>query len=385
MATSDNGISKDSVPTGFTLVTIVVFISLALYNVVELSFIILATFKKRSGLYFWSFVVAAWGIAPYAVGFLMKALQLVGVTWVYVTLIVVGWCAMVTGQSVVLYSRLHLIMHNEFRLRLVLAMIIVDAIICHAPIIVMVYGANSANPTPFIAPYSIYEKVQVTIFFIQETIISGIYIYETTKMMRIRRQVGDKNSARRLMTHLIAVNIIIVLLDMTILALEYAGMYDVQTSYKALVYSVKLKLEFSILNRLVELTRVRGASNNNNASSSHNNTRSGHGGTMVDGGGVNMQMETFDGERQKGAVDNKEFGHNVHVRSGAAPRHSLAPGGRAVVMTTEIRVQRNRAGPECDSDGDLDLESTDGRSGVTVASHSSRKGIVEGADHRFVV
>src|SRR4051812_37648241 len=146
MATNDNGISKDGVPTGWTLVSIIVFISMALYNVVELSFIILATFKRRSGLYFWSFVVAAWSIGPYGVGFLLKALKVLSLSWVYVTLIVVGWCGMVTGQSVVLYSRLHLVMHNDFRLRLVLAMIIFDAIICHIPIIVMVYCANSANP-----------------------------------------------------------------------------------------------------------------------------------------------------------------------------------------------------------------------------------------------
>lgn len=43
------------------------------------------------------------------------------------------------------------------------------------------------------------------------------------------------------------------LLDLTVLGLEYAGDYSVQTAWKGLVYSVKLKLEFSILNKLVEL------------------------------------------------------------------------------------------------------------------------------------
>ena len=56
------------------------------------------------------------------------------------------------------------------------------------------------------------------------------------------------------MRHLISVNVIIVLLDFLVLALEYSGMYDMQTSCKAFVYAVKLTLEFSILNRPVELT-----------------------------------------------------------------------------------------------------------------------------------
>lgn len=365
MASNDNGISKDSVPAARTLVAIIVFISMALYNVVELSFIIFATFRRRSGLYFWSFVVAAWGIAPYAVGFLIKALQAMTHSWIYVTFIVVGWCGMVTGQSVVLYSRLHLVMHNEFRLRLVLGMIIFNAVVCHVPIIVMVYGANSANPAPFVMPYSIYEKVQVTIFFIQEIIISGFYIFETTKMLRLHRGVHDKKSARDLMTHLILVNIVIVMLDITILALEYAGLYDLQTAYKALVYSVKLKLEFSILNRLVDLTK-----GSTNASSS--NTRSRPAG---DGGTNNgVRLETFDGERQKKALEHG-LGNTINVRSDM-PAGSAQPKGKSVFMTTEISIQRNKTGAECESD--VDLDSADGRSGVTMAeSESSRTGIVE--------
>ena len=37
----------------------------------------------------------------------------------------------------------------------------------------MVFGANSNNSMAFLLPYSIYKKVQVTMFFIQELNISG--------------------------------------------------------------------------------------------------------------------------------------------------------------------------------------------------------------------
>ncbi|KAK0657893.1 hypothetical protein B0T16DRAFT_453310 [Cercophora newfieldiana] len=89
-------------------------------------------------------------------------------------------------------------------------------------------------------------------------------------------------SARRLMVHLIIVNIVVVLLDVNILTIEYARLYNIQTAYKGLVYSVKLKVEFSILNRLVELTRLFGSSY----------TRSGEDGA----GGVQMP-QIFDGTR----------------------------------------------------------------------------------------
>lgn len=132
---TDAGIGKvdnKSLPTTFTILC---FIAIALYNVAELFFIIFATFKKRRGLYFWSFLVSTCGIGLYSIGFLLKDMSLSSQSVFYVTLIVVGWSSMVTGQSIVLYSRLHLVLRKPAKLRLVLIMIICNAIICHVPII----------------------------------------------------------------------------------------------------------------------------------------------------------------------------------------------------------------------------------------------------------
>ena len=354
---ADSGISKDSTATWPAMFAIIVFISIALYNVIELNFIILATFKKRRGLYFWSFLAATWGIAVYAIGFLMKDIQ-VGSNVLYVTLIVAGWCSMVTGQSVVLYSRLHIVLRDRKKMRMILAMIVFNALICHTPIIVMVYGANSANPEPFLLPYSIYEKVQVTIFFIQELILSGIYISATVKLMKLEASV--RSGTRRIMNHLIYVNIIIVFLDITILALEYAGLYDIQTAYKALVYAVKLKLEFSILNRLIELTQ---GDNKNNGSFTRSRT---------DKSGVTL--DTFELERQKRLTkDAKNVGYNAYIHTGVqAKPGGVTPDG--VMRTTEIMVQSDRRGAarDCEShserDSERDAESVDDKSGITTDS-----------------
>ncbi|KAL2128489.1 hypothetical protein VTI74DRAFT_9110 [Chaetomium olivicolor] len=357
MAPADTGSSRDSVPTGKTLNIILAFLSLSLYNVVELNYIIWATFKRRGGLYFWSFIVATWGIPPYAVGFLVKSLQLGGPGWAYVTLIVVGWCCMVTGQSCVLYSRLHIVLRNDFQLRLVLGMIVTNAIICHIPTTIMIYGANSTNPEPFIVPYSVMERIQVTLFFVQETIISALYIHETIGLIRLRRRGGLVDVGRRLMAHLVVVNVIIVMLDITILALEYAGLYELQTSYKALVYSVKLKLEFSILNRLVEVTTGRSTTGD----SSYTRTR----GDVV---GVELEDQTLNRERRKKKTADNSMGNSVFVGSnpGAGADGAKNTTGASVVMTTEVSIHRERI--RSYSDGQADLESIGGRSGVTVDS-----------------
>ncbi|KAK9420543.1 putative Integral membrane protein [Seiridium unicorne] len=238
-----------------TSIPILVFGSIALYNVVELNYMIIGTFRRRKSLYFWSLIVATWGIALNAVGYLLEHLKLIQAAQLYSTLICVGWVCMVTGQSVVLYSRLHLVMADDRRRRAVLYMIIFDAIAMHIPVIVLVYGSNSGNPAPYLRPYSIYEKVQLTVFFVQEVIISGLYVWETMKLLRVTRDLRGKRGARRVMTHLIFVNLVVIILDVSVLALEFSDFYDLQTGYKPLVYSIKLKMELSILNQLVSLTR----------------------------------------------------------------------------------------------------------------------------------
>ncbi|KJZ75166.1 hypothetical protein HIM_05360 [Hirsutella minnesotensis 3608] len=240
-------------PLGFWII-IVVFISIALYNVVELNFLIGGTFKKFQGLYFWSLVVATWGVAFNAVGYLLRWLRVDSPGYLHSTIILVGWCTMITGQSFVMYSRLHFVLQHSIILRYVLAMIITDAILLGVPVIVLVYGTNSSHPGPFIHPYSICEKVQLTVFSLQELIISGLYIVETTKILKSQRDLAPRG-ARRLMMHLILINIFIVCLDVSILTLEFSGYYDIQTAWKPLVYSIKLKVEFSVLNRLVQFSQ----------------------------------------------------------------------------------------------------------------------------------
>lgn len=56
-------------------IVIAFLIGLALYNAVELVVLILVTFNKYRGLYFWSMVVSGVGIIPYSLGFLIKFFQ----------------------------------------------------------------------------------------------------------------------------------------------------------------------------------------------------------------------------------------------------------------------------------------------------------------------
>lgn len=133
-----------------------------------------------------------------------------------------GWWTMVTGQSVVLYSRLGIVLGkgSDRVLRAVKWMIIVDAILFHVSTTVVVFGANYATWTDrqyFSRAYTYIEKIQMTGFCIQEFIISGLYLWKTLDILKIQSQTDvpsvltseqrGRKPVMRVMLQLFAINV----------------------------------------------------------------------------------------------------------------------------------------------------------------------------------
>ncbi|KAJ5613734.1 hypothetical protein N7528_007388 [Penicillium herquei] len=240
------------VSRGIAMVIAALF-ALACFNILEITISTFTTFNRRRGLYFWSMLIATWGTLLHAVSGFLRYFALAP-NFPMSVLICIGWYAMVTGQSVVLYSRLHLVTSHHRYLRFVLWMIIIDACIFHIPTTVLFLGSNH-GVTSFIKPFNIYERVQLTGFSVQETLISALYIWETVTGLRpVLALKGPRG--QRVIFNIILVNAIAILLDASLLALEYTDHFDIQTSFKPLVYSLKLKMEFTVLNSLVAVIRT---------------------------------------------------------------------------------------------------------------------------------
>jgi hypothetical protein len=230
-------------------IAISTFIGLALYNVIELIVLIFLTFKRYQGPYFWSMLVASVGILPYSIGYLIKFFDLTSATWVSVTLLTVGWWTMVTGQSFVLYSRLHLVLENLRVLRMVKGMIIMNIFLLHIPTTVLTYAANFSKSYASVHGYDIMEKIQLTGFCVQEVIISSLYLWETNRMLQSHTDLGS----RKTIMQLLAVNVACVLMDISLMVIEFMNFYIYQTTLKATLYSIKLKLEIAVLGKLVKV------------------------------------------------------------------------------------------------------------------------------------
>ncbi|MCJ1278407.1 hypothetical protein MMC21_006223 [Puttea exsequens] len=229
--------------------SIAAFTAVAWYNVAELNVQVFLTFKRHRGLYFWSLLISSYGCVLHALGFLLKFFQLTDNDYLSVTIITIGWYAMVTGQAVVLYSRLHLVVREQRILRGILAMIIVDAICFHIPTTILTYGSNTSDAAKYTPAFNVVEKLQMTAFCIQEFIISGVYVWSTIRLLK----PVYHGRTRKVMTQLIWINLIIIAMDVVLLAMEYSNIYEIEATLKAMIYSIKLKLEFAVLNQLMTL------------------------------------------------------------------------------------------------------------------------------------
>ncbi|KAI4670853.1 uncharacterized protein J4E88_009605 [Alternaria novae-zelandiae] len=97
----------------------------------------------------------------------------------------------------------------------------------------------------------IWDKVQVGAFFTQECIIGMLYIWQTSKYFQSLELLGNsRRTTRDNLRNLIAVNVLIIMLDASVLGLAYSGRFFMQGFYKVAVYAVKLRTEFTILNQL---------------------------------------------------------------------------------------------------------------------------------------
>ncbi|EFQ36315.1 integral membrane protein [Colletotrichum graminicola] len=238
------------------LMAVAALATAGIYNAAEIYVFIFATFRRRHGPYFWSMIVADSGIFVHAISSLIHYL---GHTVIIPgALAVVGWVAMVTGQSLVLWSRLHLVVYSRRWVRSVLALIIADVLMLHVPMAVLWAVSLTAPQTDraaWLRRYLVYEKVSIVVFSMQETLITGIFAWQGYLNMRPLFAFKTR-MARLICIYLISLFFLVFLLDVGLILLEQTNHAVFQTTSKPFVYSIKLKVEFIVLNKLLAFTKM---------------------------------------------------------------------------------------------------------------------------------
>ncbi|KAH0538450.1 hypothetical protein FGG08_004948 [Glutinoglossum americanum] len=184
------------------------------------------------------------------------------------------------------------------------------------------------------------EKIQVSGFFLQEVIISGLYIFETRKLLGPAGSFR-KEKIRRVMRHLIYINLLIIVLDIVVLITAYANLFDIQVTFKGAVYSIKLTIEFAILNELIKLAGGDGQTAKNSKdvywlSHGANETKRTGGGEIglksFDGTGSRNGREAPDSTNENG------LGYSFSAGTTKPSQFKLGRNNSQVVKTTEVVV-----------------------------------------------
>lgn len=182
----------------------------------------------------------------------------------------VGWICMVTGQSVVLYSRLGLVLGPNRRNVLCAAkwMIIVDATVFHTStigtldssrtrvalltksLVIALCSFYLPDHAPASGAYTYIERLHITAFGLQELILSALYIWTAVDILR----TSLRPKVQRIVVELITINFVLVAIDIAGITLEYCNLFFFEVAFKMASYSIKLKLEFAVLSKLMALS-----------------------------------------------------------------------------------------------------------------------------------
>ena len=169
---------------------------------------------------------------------------------VYLFLILGGWTIYAPAQLLVLYSRLHLVNQNQRLQRCALFMVTVVPALLIIPTWIFDWPAwdPNGNLSALYSPReAIMDRVSQIGYTMAETVLSGIYIWRITELLRLKSTVRQ----RRVMTDLIYANIIAILLDVLTVILVFRNKGGVSHPVQTFSYLLKLKLEFLVLNQLM--------------------------------------------------------------------------------------------------------------------------------------
>jgi hypothetical protein len=134
-------------------------------------------------------------------------------------------------------------------------MIITCAIIFHIPAAVLELGSHSNKSYLFNKAFSVFERIQLVGFSLQEVILSAIYSWEAVRLLNLRPRGHYKGT----LIQLLVVNMIMVCMDAAIIGVQYSGLFDIHVTLKAMCYSIKLKLEYAVLTKLVVFAEKSGS------------------------------------------------------------------------------------------------------------------------------
>ena len=189
-----------------------------------------------------SIFVTTWGIIGVTVLFDVRNFSRAGNSGVLQWAQAVGWIVESMGFSFVLISRLYLIVDGPKLKILPIVVVILDATV-HTVVLVGKAGRLSPKAWRTVIYFT-------PIFFtVQETTISSLYVYLFVKFMQ-HNYYG--NRTRSMFRFLMFAEIVVVCFDVAMVTLNSLRYEIAKAILTPFFYASKLKIEFMVLNKLME-------------------------------------------------------------------------------------------------------------------------------------
>jgi hypothetical protein len=102
--------------------------------------------------------------------------------------------------------------------------------------------------------YNVMEKFEVTSYGVQDAVISAIYIVKARSIL-VPSNGYYRDINRPIFNRLVGIMFLTIILDFTVMIIEYIGLYDIETTFRTAAYGVKMRLEFVVLNQLIKAVR----------------------------------------------------------------------------------------------------------------------------------
>ena len=230
------------------------FFSIAIWLALDLIFQIHITFRRWGGLYYWSVLVTSIGVGIHATSLIIKLHVALSITEDIGTTVLTkaGDVLTQTGFSLVLYSRLNLVMRTQKQIYLkwILIFILVGCFLTQTPTVVITLGVNTRTSTEWFQHARVAEKFVVLWFTLLELSLSTIYTYHTGRLARNSAILAERSAwrsqattkmRRNLLVFMIVAQIVTFVFDLALVVLVM-----LELSYKVIFmpffYGVKLKV-----------------------------------------------------------------------------------------------------------------------------------------------
>jgi hypothetical protein len=197
--------------------------SMAIFGDTLVLFLVFLTFRRHTGLYFWTLIGTAMSqilvcISTY-LSFWVLGSRLIGIP---LALSNIGNSMYVVFQFLVLYSRLHIIGASRRHLRLILGTIITEFCVAELPLVVLsVYSTLHPENISAANIYRKYWDVEAVLYTLVDCALSAMYF------ILIRRMWGEERAWVRVHWNIVGMIALILCIDATYLLFVFSDASEI--------------------------------------------------------------------------------------------------------------------------------------------------------------